>query len=146
MATILHWCTARSECRIFQIGVGYQHKTVVRQRTVEQPSGAEQRVVDMSVAAATGSKGKRHRRQEKKNGHQSDSDSSSDDSDDGRGRRKKKKSSKSSSSNRKSKKRKKHSDKGREHAAKKEKKVRQQCSNPITIRSQGTCHHPFLAA
>ncbi|CAN0565336.1 unnamed protein product, partial [Ectocarpus sp. 12 AP-2014] len=41
-----------------QIGVGYQHKTVVRQRTVEQPTGFGQRVVDMSVAAARGKKGK----------------------------------------------------------------------------------------
>ncbi|CAN0510665.1 unnamed protein product [Ectocarpus sp. 12 AP-2014] len=57
-----------------QIGVGYQHKTVVRQRTVEQPTGFGQRVVDMSVAAARGKKGKRRARQ---GGRESDGSSSS---------------------------------------------------------------------
>eukprot|EP00903_Cladosiphon_okamuranus_P010692 g10105.t1 len=134
-----------------QVGVGYQHKTVVRQRTVEQPTGAAgQRVVDMSAAAAGGSKGKRRHRQsqkKKKNGRGSDSDgdrsdiissgsssssSSSDDDGDGGGdrkRRRKKKSSKSSSSAKsKSKKRKRRNEKEKSegHDGKREKKAKKE--------------------
>lgn len=121
-----------------QIGVGYQHKTVVRQRTVEQPAAGE-RVVDMSVAGAGRSKGKRRHRQRKKSGRGSDGDSSSsgssdssssDDDDEGGGERKrnrrKKKNSKSSSAKSKSKKRKKHKDKSEERDGKSAKKVRQE--------------------
>lgn len=110
-----------------QVGVGYQHKTVVRQRTVEQPTGAGQRIVDMSVAATAGrSRGKRRRRQEKKNSQEGDSDSSSSSStsssEDER-RKKKKSSSKRSSSKSKSKKA--GAEKDGKRGAKREKKVGQ---------------------
>jgi len=139
-----------------QIGVGYQHKTVVRQRTVEQPTGG-QRVVDMSGAAPAGSKGRRRRLQEKKTGQEhsgrdsssdgssSSSSSSNSDGEDsegggGKGKRKKsdrkrrKKSSKSSSSKSKSKKRDKDKDKDKDkdeqhHADKRAKKVWRQGSS-----------------
>lgn len=134
-----------------QVGVGYQHKTVVRQRTVEQPTGAGQRIVDMSVAAPGGdSKGKRRRRQEKKNGQEGDSDSSSDGSSSGsedeRRKKKKKKKSSSSRSSSKNKSKKEGAEKDGKRVTKREKKVRHQpgaicyeTTRPSCIREHAAC-------
>lgn len=104
-------------CRVptRQIGVGYQHKTVVRQRTAE-PESNGQRVIDMSVARL---KEKRHRSRERE--READGGSESDDGGDGG----KTKSSKSGR-RKKSEKRKKGRE-GDKRSSKKQKKVFWDC-------------------
>ena len=87
---------------LLQIGVGYQHKKVIRQRTVGS-AGVGQRVVDMSAAPTpTTSERRKRRPSHSKNGHREvDSDV------DGAEKDKPKKSRKSANKKSKSKKRKK---------------------------------------